>query len=1003
MKTLRGFNSRLGTGVLVFGTAATLVAPTVAGAVDLDHRVVFDIQPQNLVSALIDFSRQTDLQVMSAGSDVKDHRAPGVHGSYAIGKALDLLLAGSGLSYKAAGPSTVAVVTAAPASASVDPPGEAQVVAQAQTAAEAAPLEKVEVTGSHILRSEVESVGNVQVISSQQIQQSGQETVADFLRNISSTFGNNSNESFSNSFAPGAAMIGLRGLSQKDTLVLLNGRRITNYGLFLNLSDSFVDLNVLPLTAIDRVEVLKSGGSAIYGSDAIAGVVNIILKQNTTEKTVEGGGRVTTEGGAASYEASALIGIGDLQADNYNVVLSVGGFKRNQLLFSQRDYTKSLDFRNQPDGILGLRPSNQYSGVPKAFGTCGQNGLPGQVINSGGSIGPGCYYNDANDLPLLPATDRGNLTANGNLRLNADWTAFGDVFFSTIKTTSNFTPRNFGPGAWVFNPATGGVTSIPNILLPTDPSAKGGIPTAGQPTPIFYDFQTVGPRDEDTISNTYRVTAGVKGSWLNWDWEGAYGHSENNVTAEQMNGVNAQVLMSDLAAGPNDPYSFLNPLSTPAATNALRVGYGYTGIAKLDTFGLKGTGGIFDLPAGKVNAAAGVELRHESADEEPSASLSDGLVLNTGVTKANASRTVTAGFLEFDVPIIKSLEADLAAREEHYTMVGSNFSPQATLRWQPVREFTFRAVASKGFRAPSLAEGSNSTSVANQTASDPLDPLHRPTEAVGFITGGNPNLHPETSKNLDLGFVVSPLNNVNFSVDYYSIWLYDVIASNGSAQSIINNPSAYPPGSLVRDASGAVVYAKGLYTNLYKIRTDGVDFEGDVTFPLPDASKLKFSLDATYVPTFLVFCGSACAGPPVPWQNYAGSNGWNYASPISGGNAIPRWKGLISAQWQNTHWSGEVVGRFVDRYTNIFSQPVFGNFLTQQSVSPYSAIDLDGQYRWRNWKATLSIINVTDNHPPYDSSALLFGTFAPPVAQPFDIGLYDALGRMIDLHISYTF
>ena len=992
MRTKRRFDSRFGVAAPFLGTAVCLVVPAVACAVDLDHRVVFDIAPQNLASALIDFSRQTDLQVMSAGPDLKDRRAPGVHGNYAIGTALDLLLTGSGLSYKAAGPSTVAVVAAA-TPAAADPPAGAPIQAD-----EITPVEKIEVTGSHIKRSEAVTVENVQIITAQQIQQSGQETVADFLRTISSTFGNNSNESFANSFAPGAAMIGLRGLSQKDTLILLNGRRITNYGLFLNLSDSFVDLNVLPLSAIDRVEVLKSGGSAIYGSDAIGGVVNIILKQNTTEKTVEGGGRITTEGGAASYEASALLGFGDFRVDNYNVTMSVGAFKRNQLLFSQRDYTNSLDFRNQPDGILGYRPSNQYSAVPAPFPTCGTNGLPGQAILSGGSIGPGCYYNQAGELPLLPATDRGNVTVTGNLRLNADWTAFGDLFFSTIKTTSTFTPRNFGPGAWAFNPATGGVTSIPNNLLATDPSALGQAVT-----PFFYDFQTVGPRDEDTISNTYRVTAGVKGSWLNWDWEGAYGHSENNVTSQQMNGVNARVLMSDLAAGANDPYNFLNPLSTPAATNALRVGYGYTGLAKLDTLGFKGSGGIFDLPAGMANAAAGVELRHESADEQPSATLSQGLVLNTGVTLANASRTVTAEYLELDLPVFKALEADLAAREEHYTTAGSNFSPQATIRWQPVREFTFRAVGSKGFRAPSLAEGSNSTSLANQTASDPKDPLHRPTEAVGFITGGNPNLRPETSKNLDLGFIVSPFNNVNFSVDYYSIWLYSVIAANGSAQSIIDNPSAYPSGSLFRDSSGAVVYAKGLYTNLYAIRSDGVDFEGDVGFVLPDASRLKFTLNATYVPTFLVFCGSACAGPPVPWQNYAGSNGWDYASPISGGNAIPRWKGQLSASWQNTQWSAEVVGHFVDGYTNIFSQPVFGSFLSQQSVSPYASIDLDGQYRWRNWKASLSIINLTDNRPPYDSSALLFGTFAPPAAQPFDIGLYDALGRMIDLHLSYTF
>jgi iron complex outermembrane receptor protein len=145
-------------------------------------------------------------------------------------------------------------------------------------------LQEVVVTGSHIARADAETAVNVQVIAAVEIQNSGQETVADYLRIISSTFGNNSNESFTNSFAPGAASVGLRGLAGKDTLVLLNGRRITNYGLFNNLSDSFVDLNVIPMAAIERIEVLKSGGSAIYGSDAVAGVINIILKQKSTEK-----------------------------------------------------------------------------------------------------------------------------------------------------------------------------------------------------------------------------------------------------------------------------------------------------------------------------------------------------------------------------------------------------------------------------------------------------------------------------------------------------------------------------------------------------------------------------------------------------------------------------------------------------------------------------------------------------------------------------------------------
>jgi iron complex outermembrane recepter protein len=168
-------------------------------------------------------------------------------------------------------------------------------------------LTEVVVTGSYIKRAtEAETVENVQVVTAQDIRNSGQETVADFLRTISSTFGNNQNEAVSNSFAPGAAMVGLRGLTGADTLVLLNGRRITNYGLFQNLSDAFVDLNVIPLAAIERIEILKSGGSAIYGSDAVAGVINIILTENSTENAVEVGSGLTTEGGAAQRDAKVV-------------------------------------------------------------------------------------------------------------------------------------------------------------------------------------------------------------------------------------------------------------------------------------------------------------------------------------------------------------------------------------------------------------------------------------------------------------------------------------------------------------------------------------------------------------------------------------------------------------------------------------------------------------------------------------------------------------------------
>jgi iron complex outermembrane recepter protein len=839
-------------------------------------------------------------------------------------------------------------------------------------------LSEVIVTGSHIKRAEAETAENVQVISSQQIQSSGQETVADYLRTISSTFGNSFNESFTNSFAPGASMVGLRGLSGKDTLILLNGRRITNYGLFQNLSDAFVDLNVIPLAAIERIEILKSGGSAIYGSDAIAGVINIILKQNTTDNAVELGGRLTTDGGAATRDANVRMGFGDFESQGYNLFATASVYKRDQLLFSQRKNTASQNYTGLPDGDLQYDLANQYPSVPGPFATCGKNGLPGVVVS--GTAGPGCYYNDAGQFSLLPGAVRANLTATGDLRLNDIWTAYSDLFFSNEETKSAFTPQPFNAGAFVADLATGGANAISNILPANNAASLGGAPT-----PINYVFQSVGGRNYEVVSNTFRITAGVKGTWHGWDIDGGYGHSENHVSYEAQNGINAANLVADIA---NGSFNFLDPALTPAANAALAIQPSFGSVAKLDTLDLKGSGRLFDLPGGTAKVAVGTELRHESVDDEPGTALASGLVLGEGVTRVVGSRNVYAVFGEFDFPILKSLDADLALREEHYAEIGNNLQPQATLRWQPITEVSMRAVFGEGFRAPSLAEASTSASISHNTVIDPLDPEHRPSESIGFITGGNPLVKPETSKNLDLGVVFSPTSNIDLSVDYYSIYLYKVIAPNATSQQIIDNPAAYP-GELVRSANGTVVYAEALYTNQFEIHTSGVDVNAGLSVPLAVGGKLRVALDATSVLRFMV-------NQAGQWTDYVGTNGWDYFSPIAGGGPVPKWKGSLSAGWQNQDWAASATLRYTAGYGNIFGSV---GLLTQQNVASFDSVDLAAEYRGlKNWKFALSVVNLFNRYPPYDSAALL--VFQPT---PYDPTTYDDLGRMVDLHVTYAF
>jgi iron complex outermembrane receptor protein len=855
-------------------------------------------------------------------------------------------------------------------------------------------LEKIEITGSNIKRADAESFENVQVISGQEIRNSGQSTVSDYLRTISSNFANDFNETFTNSFSPGAAGIGLRGLSPKDTLVLLNGRRITNYGFFQNLSDAFVDLNVIPISAIDRIEIVKSGGSAIYGSDAIAGVVNIILKQNTTERAVSAGGSITTEGGAATRDADIGMGFGNFATDNYNMYFTGSVYKRDNLTYAQRENTAAQDYRNLPDGTLQWGLLNAYrnaagANTRTAFPTCGVGGNPGQVVNltniATSATGTGCYYNNAGQQSLIPGTERANLTGTGDIRINSTWTAFGDVFFSHEKTNSSYTPTPFGAGSWVYNAATGGVTPISNYLPTSNPSNPYGTPTA-----ISYAFQSVGDRDYEVISNTYRVSGGVKGSAFGWDLEGAYGHSQNHVTDTTQNGINGPVLAAEIA---NGSFDFLNPSSTPAANAALRVSYGNESTAKLDTVTLKGNdSSLFSLPGGKASLALGLEFRHETVDDEPGAALGGGLVLNNGVTKVVGGRSITAAFAEIDLPVTTTVDADLAMREEHYSDVGSSFTPQGQLRWQPIKELTFRAVGSHGFRAPGLAEASNATSVAHQTAYDPLDPAGRTSEDVGFVTGGNPHLHPETSRNLDLGIVFSPVNNVNLSLDYYHIAIANVIAPSGTAQSILANPVANA-SQIVRAPDGTASYVIGLYTNQYQVETAGYDVDADVTFPLADAAKLSFAFNGTYVQTFQVFNGGN-------WADYVGTNGWDYDSPLAGGGPVSHWRATVTSTWSNPNWTAQALVHYIDSYDNYFSIPYGITSQASAVVASYTTWDLHGEYKGlKNWKFSATVVNLFNRQPPYDSGALLYF----PTHTPYDPMQYDDRGRMIDVHASYSF
>jgi iron complex outermembrane recepter protein len=310
-------------------------------------------------------------------------------------------------------------------------------------AAETAPnkVERVTVTGSNIRVSQKAGATAVQVISAKEIAASGKTSISEVIRSISANSGNSYNEQYTGSFSAGTSGVSLRGLGQKNTLVLVNGKRISSYATAQDLQETFVDLNSLPMAAVQKIEILKDGASSIYGSDAVAGLVNIILYSEFkgTELSAELGS--STEGtGQTEKNFSIQTGFGDFNQDNFNIVLSLDGQKRDQLEQTDVSWMKDGDFRDQPGGTLGWATGNYLNGNPNQL----LGGLQGplQLVDYGnitpGKTGKVLAYNKALYKTLIPGIERYHASARANLRINDDTQAYAEYLYGFSRADQTF-------------------------------------------------------------------------------------------------------------------------------------------------------------------------------------------------------------------------------------------------------------------------------------------------------------------------------------------------------------------------------------------------------------------------------------------------------------------------------------------------------------------------------------------------------------------------------------
>ena len=881
-------------------------------------------------------------------------------------------------------------------------------------------LQRVEITGSSIKRIDAETALPVQVITRDQIQKSGATNVEQLLQTVASisSSGGNVTSASSGATTGSISSISLHGLTSLRTLVLLNGRRIAPYGIGFTGDSVSVDVNSIPLAAIERVEVLKDGASAVYGSDAIAGVVNFILRQEFKGIELTGEYGDTTRGGASFKRASGIFGLGDLAADRFNLMLTASYQKEGALFGRDRSFASSGINAVNDTSSGNTFPAN-IAALDGSFGSHNPS-APGGCLAPYSTLDPNfpntvCRFDPAPLVTLIPAAERTSIFASGKFALTPDIQAYAEASYNRNATRViiqpvplsdqfNIPANNALCGQAPYNTTVPGSCVSAIVLTP----ASAFYPTAyvqgitGGATPdllVRYRAAVNGNRDFTDIATAPRFVAGLKGAAMGWDFDAAALYSESRVSEVDNDGYPAlSQIMPLLNSGTVD---FFGP-NTAAIDTALRAS-NFTGDAfsiksSLTSLAAHGSRDVFTLPAGPVGLAVGFEGRKEKYNFDASPAIASGDISGYGGNLASVDKTRNVGavFGEVNVPIVKGLEADGAVRYDHYEGVGSSTTPKVSLRWQPNPQILLRTSYGRGFRAPSLEDlyAPQTTGVTPQGATDPLrcptthDGVKDCSTQFAVTNGGLASLKPEKSKNFTLGTVLEPVNNVSVGIDYFSVRVSNTIVNGIGSAVILSDPVKYasyitrgPVDPAFPNLPGPIQNINLVNLNLGETNVSGFDFDVKWRLPANDFGRFTINASATYFDQF---------DTSNPDGSFTGNV--DQVNAASGG-VVPRFKSYVSLDWTRGPWNVVLAQNFQKGYNDLLGT-VNGD---ARRVSSFALYDLQATYSaLKSWRFTLGARNIFDRDPPYSNAGGQTG-----FQSGYDNQYGDPRGRFIYGRVTY--
>jgi iron complex outermembrane receptor protein len=895
--------------------------------------------------------------------------------------------------------------------------GSAQVLAQTgQGAASPAPeMQRVVVTGSNIKRIDSETASPVTVMRREDIKATGANTVRQVLDTLTA-FDTTTlrDDGSSNSFARGASGASMRGLGKGATLVLVNGRRVSNYAFADGGKEMFVNVDAIPADIIERVEILKDGASAVYGSDAMAGVINIITRNTFEGLRLSGSTEINQSHKVGRQDTAAIFGgLGNLERDGYNAFASLEAYRRQGYMQSD---------------VIKYYPSWHRQYVSPAFGDPSTFSFPGN-LNEPAAAGraavreavkscPASQINAGklctNDLtginPWSDPAERLNFFSQARFKVTDDIRGFAEVSYSRTETTYRLLPyanQAGSPTNW-FDGNTKTSQSV------NKPKLAVGNPANPYSFPVGIDYRFMDDLDmwvSPSVANQYRVMAGLTGSFANgWEWETAIGRVGADAKSRDR-GAHRTAMPNAVSSG---EYKIGGPNSSELLLRMFPE-IGTNADLSQDFVDAKVTGELMTLGGGPLAFALGGEVRRENAYIRSTDNVVNAEIIGRGSLWIDGARTMKALYGELNAPLTKKLVVNGALRVDKSEGFDAHVSPKLGVTYTLIPQVLLRGTYAGGFRTPNIPETLgkvgltgffNSTFdpkrcdtatairdvLKNGNANDKLDATVAYNSgcltSVPAMISSSSTLEPETSRSTTIGFVLEPNRNINLAVDYFKIERrgeinyravsYVLQRENDPeyANLIVRNPvsetdkrlaaraNELQPGNNLAFAVGNIQSLLLNYENLGKSESEGVDIDLATRWNLGGWGSLNLGLVNTVALSFRT------------WD----VSGNKYRPNTVGLRDQPRLVSVLSATWKKGDFATTVrVNRRSETALNYNETDVatWNEAGCQTRIKPTGDLpcyrkddvrtDLNFVYTgFKNTRLTMNIRNLFDTEAPVD-------------------------------------